>query len=279
MDAMRGPEGTTSRSKYYYASPRPWRMTDDGEVKVIGTETVRGDEINKHDSNVEIVPALLSARETRGRHKDGAFPSGHTNAGYPSAIAYAYVTPERFQELLTRASELGESRIVAGMHSPVDVIGGRITATAISAAYLNSEAFTELKQEAYRDVHEVFEAALPEGMTLMDMAQSGEDDRFADDQANKDLYRFRMTYGFDQNPAEAGQDMIVPEGAEVLLETRFPYLDDAERRVVLYSTGIDSGYPLLTAPKIDGAFDAVTAEGVTLKPDITDSEIAVIVEG
>jgi len=36
----------------------------------------------------------------------------------------------------------------------------------------------------------------------------------------------------------------VPKGAEVLLETRLPYLTAAQRRVVLKTTQIDSGYPL-----------------------------------
>ena len=40
----------------------------------------------------------------------------------------AYVVPERFQEMLSRGLELGENRIVAGMHSPLDVIGGRMQA-------------------------------------------------------------------------------------------------------------------------------------------------------
>ena len=39
--------------------------------------------------------------------------------------------------------------------------------------------------------------------------------------------------------------MVVPKGAEVLLETRLPYLDAKERRAVLCTTGIESGYPLL----------------------------------
>lgn len=39
--------------------------------------------------------------------------------------------------------------------------------------------------------------------------------------------------------------MTVPKGAEVLLETRFPYLDKKQRRLVLATTGLPSGYPVL----------------------------------
>ncbi|MFD0523246.1 phosphatase PAP2 family protein [Paractinoplanes durhamensis] len=50
--------------------------------------------------------------------EDGGFPSGHTNAFYLAALAFAYAVPERFQELVTAAFDLAETRIVAGMHSP-----------------------------------------------------------------------------------------------------------------------------------------------------------------
>ena len=39
--------------------------------------------------------------------------------------------------------------------------------------------------------------------------------------------------------------MRVPKGAEVLLETRFPYLNADQRRWILYSTGLPSGYVFL----------------------------------
>ena len=259
MNAMRGPEGTTSRAKYYFASPRPWRMTDTGEVVETGTEMIGDAEIEAYDTNVDIIPALRSARETRGRNKDGAFPSGHTNAAYISALAYAYAFPERYSEMLTRASELGESRIVTGMHSPLDVIGGRTMATAVGAAYLNAPQYNPLKQAARENIHEVFRTAVPADQSLMDYAQSGENDTWADDAANKALYRARMTYGFEQDPDAAGQEMIVPQGAEALLESRQPYLDDMQRRVVLYTTGIDSGYPVLDASNGWGRLDLVTA--------------------
>ena len=52
-----------------------------------------------------------------------------------------------------------------------------------------------------------------------------------------------MTYGFGQVGA-AGEEPVVPEGAEDLLVTAFPNLTDAQRRAVLAATEIDSGYPL-----------------------------------
>jgi autotransporter-associated beta strand protein len=260
MKIIRGPEGTTSPAKYFYSSPRPWRMTDVGRVIKTGTEKIGNKTFGVHKSNVKVIPALLYARETRGRKKDCAYPSGHTNAAYLSAFAYAYAIPERFSEMVTRASELGESRIIAGMHSPLDIIGGRTMATAMAAAYLNDPDYADAKMAAYQNVHDYFEKSIGDETAVIAFAQTwAKQDRYSDDAANKKLYRWRLTYGFKQDPAKSGQEMIVPKGAEVLLETRLPYLSDAQRRVVLFTTGIDSGYPVLDSTHGWGRLDLVSA--------------------
>jgi autotransporter-associated beta strand protein len=145
----------------------------------------------------------------------------------------AYAVPERFQELLTRASELGNNRIFAGMHSPLDVMGGRVTATALAAAILSDPSNSSLKQAAYDDAHSKL------------LTQTGTaEDRFSNYDKNKDDYTQRLTYGFSPIHATTNP-MVVPKGAEVLLETRLPYLDSTQRRWVLATTGLSSGYPLL----------------------------------
>ncbi len=59
--------------------------------------------------------------------------------------------PERYQEMLTRASELGNNRIAAGMHSCLDVMGGRVMSTAIAASVLNNPEYAKLKEKAKAD--------------------------------------------------------------------------------------------------------------------------------
>jgi autotransporter-associated beta strand protein len=69
-------------------------------------------------------------------------------------------------------------------------------------------------------------------------------DRFADYATNQANFLRRMTFGFAPIGA-TNADPIVPKGAEVLLETRFPYLSADQRRVVLKTTELASGYPLM----------------------------------
>jgi autotransporter-associated beta strand protein len=82
--------------------------------------------------------------------------------------------------------------------------------------------------------------------------------RYSDQDAIKATYLERMTYGLPQNGI-TGLDPIVPEGAEVLLKTRQPYLSDDQRRAVLATTEIDSGYPILDDTNGWGRINLVAA--------------------
>lgn len=212
IDTMRNSSASTTPAKSYFQYMRPFRWSTD----------------------VNVLPTLIPAKKADSQaSSDGGFPSGHTNAAYISAIGLAYAVPERFQEILTRASELGNDRIKAGMHSPLDVMGGRTMATAIAAAALYNTDNETLKADAYNAAHNIL------------LTQEGTcNDRFSDYKENKKNYTERLTYGFDKI-GESNKPMVVPKGAEVLLETRLPYLDANQRRDVLYTTGIESGYPVL----------------------------------
>ncbi len=294
---------STSASKYTFSTPRPWRMDDDGAIDFLGTDqnyscidSSGSETIYTYDTyttSVAVVPGLMCARRahdpaketdglytstTENRRKDGGYPSGHTNAGYLASMALAYALPQRFSEMLTRASQLGEDRIVAGMHSPVDVIGGRIHSMIVASYALNQADIAAEADAAYQRAQSYFgDLAAAEDMTLYEYAHREVTDEaglidgsnvnievydnnlYDDHEANKEAYRFRMTYGMTQDASLAGQAPIVPEGAEALLKSRQPYLTDAQRRAVLYTTSIDSGYPILDDTHGWGRLDLVTA--------------------
>lgn len=67
----------------------------------------------------------------------------------PLSLAHAVL--EQLHECLTNASEIGTYRIIAGMHSPVDVMGGR---TIVLAAALNAPDNARLKEEARKEAEE-----------------------------------------------------------------------------------------------------------------------------
>lgn len=220
IGTLRGNFASTAQAKNFYSYPRPYRW------------------VLLADPQAEsIIAPILEPAKSSNPQTDGGFPSGHTNASYLAALSLAYAVPERFQELLTRASEMGNSRIVSGMHSPLDVMGGRVMATALAAAALADPANADLKRDAYDQAHEVL---LKEKGTA--------EDRFSSYEKNKAEFTERLTYGFAQINSST-MPMVVPKGAEVLLETRLPYLSDEQRRAVLATTGLPSGYPVLDDPE------------------------------
>jgi len=296
-DFRQASPASTNASKYIYSTPRPWRMDEDGYIDYQGTESwvctdpegvSTTETYDVYTSSVVVVPGLMCARRANSedsyldqdgsnQRKDGAYPSGHTNAGYLAAMAYAYALPQRYAEMLTRASQLGENRILTGMHSPVDVIGARAHALAVAAYALNQESLQADAEAAYTQAQSYFGAmAEAAGESLYDYAHATVSDEasvidgddvnikvydnndYSDHDANKALYRSRMTYGFTQI-GTAGEDPIVPEGAEALLASRQPYLSADQRRAVIYTTEVDSGYPILDSTNGWGRIDLVTA--------------------
>lgn len=196
------------------------------------------------------------------RAKDGAFPSGHTAEAYDRGLTYAYAIPERFAEMVARAGDLGENRIVAGMHSPLDVIGGRIMGLAVTAAMLNDPDNASVISTAVDDAHRYFltKAKAAGFASVYAFAHSGTlfTDPYADHQAFKNQYRHYMTYGFSPlNEAKLAPQ--VPKGAEILLASRQPYLSDEQRRAVLATTEIASNYPVIDSSRGWGRINLVDA--------------------
>src|SRR5450830_1055749 len=142
-----GTNGSTEPAKRYFKYARPYRWTDSvASPSVASTWT----------GSVSVVPALIPVKSTTPK-TDSGFLSGHAAEATRDVLAMGYVAPERFQELLARGLELGENRIFAGMHSPLDVIGGRIQAQAVAAA--NLVANPAARKAAYDQAHTALMAA------------------------------------------------------------------------------------------------------------------------
>lgn len=218
-----GANGSTEPAKRFFKYARPFRWS----------------------SAVQVVPQLEPAKSTTPG-TDGGFTSGHSAEATRNAIGMAYVLPERYQELVGRGLELGESRIFAGMHSPLDVISGRVHAQAVATANLLAASAATRAAAREQAQTTLMKLTNTTASTFPAYAISGTpaNDRFADYATSKANYIRRMTYGLPLMGSTSAP-AVVPKGAEVLLETRLPYLSDAQRRVVLKTTAIGSGYPTL----------------------------------
>lgn len=218
VSTLRNGAASTSPAKKFYKYMRPYRWS----------------RLDNNLAKVTILPSLTTM-EKADPSNDGGYPSGHTNAAYLAAIAMAYSVPEQYSDLMLRASELGNDRIVAGMHSCLDVIGGRMTSTAIAASNLYDSANTDVKAAAVKS---------GEKLTGTDSTVADKSDYEAY-QKDKATYLYRMTYNLKLDGSDTTKPMTVPKGAEALLESRYPYLNADQIRYILYSTGIQSGYSVL----------------------------------
>jgi len=108
-------------------TPTPFNVGD--YVPGIGT----GPRPYRLSTAVNVPTLLWQITNGTNPYADGAFVSGHTNLAYNQALGLAFLVPQQYPSLLVRAADLGNNRILAGMHSPLDVIGGRTEATAIAA--------------------------------------------------------------------------------------------------------------------------------------------------
>lgn len=196
--------------------------------------------------------------EYDGLCRSPGFPSGHTTSAYQAAIALATLLPEFAPEILARASENGNNRMVLGVHSPLDIMGGRISGEAGIAARWSDEKYRE---EVLKPARAELVAYLEKrcGVTIVACAASGasyssdpyggavmpggSDQTVSDRASAVAVYRERLTYALPKS-GQTGLDPAVPAGAANLLLTPYPTLTDAQRTSVLAQTEIESGHPL-----------------------------------
>ena len=73
--------------------------------------------------------------------KSGSWPSSHTSHVTLTAIVLAAMLPERRDAIWARAAEYAESRVIGGVHYPLDLDAGRRAGTAIAAVMFTNPGF------------------------------------------------------------------------------------------------------------------------------------------
>lgn len=110
-------DGATRSCKNYYKRPRPYKQLNEA------TAYPPAENIEK---NI------------------GAYPSAHASTGWLYALVLAELNPDAEEDLLARAYQYGQGRVITGYHWQSDVEAGRLVGSAVYARLHNSEEF--LKQ-------------------------------------------------------------------------------------------------------------------------------------
>jgi len=181
-----------------------------------------------------------------------SYPSGHTTYGYTGALVLAVLVPDRYRQMVARAAEYGNDRIILGAHYAMDVLGGRALAIYDLAHLLANDPeymgrplrhapvikdFRAAVQAARADVTAALQAAC--GNTI-DVCARQDTGRLNNPAANEAFYAVTQTYNLPiVYPKNAGtlEDVgkLAPE-AGYLLTVAFPSLPLEEADKILTET-------------------------------------------
>ncbi|EFK54732.1 phosphatase PAP2 family protein [Corynebacterium genitalium ATCC 33030] len=168
-----------------------------------------------------------------------SFPSGHTNQAALVTSLLAYMVPEAAPQLHYRGAEAGHSRIVLGVHYPLDVIGGRMSGQAAAADRLNDPKMRNAFDQAAAELRA--EMQWRTGKSIPELVASDKPyvpTATAVEQTTKwNTYDFKPIYRTDA-------PMIVPQAAPTLIAASFPELNYHQRAQVIAQTATAPGNPL-----------------------------------
>ncbi len=194
--------------------------------------------------------------------KSPSYPSGHTTYGYAGAILLGVLVPERYAQMIARAAEYGNDRIIVGAHYAMDVLGGRTLALYdmahllandrdyVGQSFKSAAAITDF-QAAMKKARAEMTAALEAGCgNTIEVCASEDTGRFSDAGADEAFYDATQTYSLPvvyaknagvvedvgKNAREAGYlltvafpSLTLEQADEILTETEGPgggFLDD-----------------------------------------------------
>jgi len=84
-----------------------------------------------------------------------SYPSGHAMVGAMMAIILADMVPERRTALFERGWDLGEARVISGVHFPSDVAAGRTLAAVVVALMQQDRRYSADLAAATRELRSV----------------------------------------------------------------------------------------------------------------------------
>lgn len=83
---------------------------------------------------------------------NGSYPSGHSGRGWGLALVLAEISPERQEAILKRGYELGQSRVICGVHWQSDVDSARLGASVAMIQLHNNPEFLHLLEKAKAEI-------------------------------------------------------------------------------------------------------------------------------
>jgi PAP2 superfamily len=250
-----------------YGNSRPFQ-TEPSTLPIVGPDYL----------NVPSNNTVYSRGPAMNLINSPSYPSGHTTYGYTGSLILAILVPDRYQEMIARGAEYGNSRILLGAHYAMDVLGGRTLALydmahllandplytgrtytgATYTAVTTIQDFQAAMKAARADLKVALEAAC--GKTLAECARE-DIGRLSNPAADAAFYASTQTYNLPvvyTSTAHAVEDVgKLDKDAGYLLTAAFPSLTLEEADRILTETEgpgggfLDDGSPFGVYSRLD----------------------------
>jgi hypothetical protein len=229
-----------------YGNSRPFQ-TEPSTLPIVGP-----DYLNAPSNNT-----VYSRGPAMNLVNSPSYPSGHTTYGYTGALILAILVPDRYQEMIARGAEYGNSRILLGAHYAMDVMGGRTLALYDMAHLLANDplytgrTYTGVTYPAVKTIKD-FQAAMKAACTDLTaaleaacgktLAECAREDigRLSNPAADAAFYASTQTYNLPvvySSTANAIEDVAkLDKDAGYLLTAAFPSLSLEEADRILTET-------------------------------------------
>jgi hypothetical protein len=166
-----------------------------------------------------------------------SYPSGHSTYGYTEGLMLALLVPKRYPQMIARAAEYGNDRIIMGPHYAMDVLGGRTLALYDIAHLLAKDDYRQAVAEAREELTKSLEAGCHEPTSACAAHDAGRLSRLGRDGV---FYESTQTYGLPVVHAKTARGVedvgkLAPE-AGYLLTAAFPYLTLPQADAILTAT-------------------------------------------
>jgi uncharacterized protein with beta-barrel porin domain len=194
-----------------------------------------------YDPTVKTATTVGGAINPDKPSSNPAFPSSHMAYAMTDALLLGMLAPQFYQSMLVRASEIGESRIVVGVHYPTDIIASRAYISYDLAQYLSNPSYINNAAVTGTAVNlpALFTASQGEMQTVLGQVavnagcgtsfatcatSSTNVNPYAPSSTNAQVYEARLTYGLPTLTFAQAAREAAPAGgpdASILLATLY----------------------------------------------------------
>jgi hypothetical protein len=91
-----------------------------------------------------------------GLYDTGSYPSGHASGSWLMGLVLSEVTRSHQDEILARAYEYGQGRVITGYHWQSDVNYGRVVGSAVYATLHGEKAFLDQMSKAVQEYDRIY---------------------------------------------------------------------------------------------------------------------------